>query len=760
MRILFIGLVFAVAQASAQAPPAGSDARVAQSTRSAAAPGYPPTRRTTVVDIFHGVEVHDPYRWMEDLRTPELAAWIAAQNALSAPRLASTPAYADARARMQALSTLYPTREPGRDVGGRAFFRALVDDRVQLQVTDPGGTSPRVLLDAAALGEGIALKAFAPSPDGRYVAYVAGVGGADWGEIRIRDVTANADLPTVLPNVRFEGPMRWTADGEGLVYRRFAPPRDGRREAPAEDPGVYLHRLGTPIATDLRLYGLPSDMRDWSLAFDLPGDRQQLFLYVERGPWHDGNLGGSRAQVSVLELERSGHPRSGTVPRVLLQPDAAYRVVHAEPGRAWLFTDHDAPRRRVVLTDLAKPEPSAWRTVIPEGEGVLNQAEWFGGRLVAHSTENVHSVVRIFDATGKQAGDIPLPGTGVVQALVGTAGSARVGLLYSGLLQPPVLLQHDLQSGATRVEMAARGAPDLSAFEVRQEWFASKDGTRVPMFIAARRDLSRGTGHPTILLGYGASSTSLLPTFQEDIVAWLQMGGVYAIANVRGGGEFGKAWYQAAIRERKQTSFDDMIGAAEHLVANGWTTPRQLGILGASNGGLLVTATMLQRPGLFGVVLADVPVTDPMRRHLSGNGLQQVEQWGTPEDPLVFPALRAYSPLHNLVAGKCYPATLVTTSRDDERLPPWHAYKFTAALQAAQGCAAPVLLHVRDSGGHGGGSPDGWMDGAAMQLAFAARALGLSGPDQAQCRHEVAGLQSAEVHIRNDRNRTEGINRS
>lgn len=727
MRALLIGLLVAFGQVSAQDHSAGSsDARTVQPARPAAALVYPPARRMRVVDTFHGVDVEDPYRWMEDLRTPELAAWIEAQNALSAPRLAGAAAYTDARARMLALSNLYPTREPGRDVGGRTFFRAIVDDQVQLQVTDADSASPRVLLDAAALGEGIALKAFAPSPDGRYLAYVAGAGGADWGEIRIRDVRANADLPTVLPNVRFEGPMRWTADGEGLVYRRFAPPRDGRREAPAENPGVYLHRIGTAVAADLHLYAPPSDLRDWSLAFDLPGDRRQLFLYVERGPWHDGNLGGSRAQVSVLELERSGHPRPGAAPRILLPPDAAYRVVHAEPGRAWLFTDHDAPRRRVVLMDLANPDPSAWRTVIAEGEGVLNQAEWFGGRLVAHSTENVHSVVRVFDAAGKQTGTIPLPGTGVVQALVGTSGSPRVGLLYSGLLQPPVLLQHDLQSGATRVESAAKGAPDLSAFEVRQEWFVSKDGTRVPMFIAARRDLPRGTGHPTILFGYGASSTSVLPAFLEDVVAWLQMGGVYAIANVRGGGEFGKAWYQAAIRERKQASFDDLIAAAEHLVANGWTTPRQLAISGASNGGLLVTATMLQRPELFGAVLADVPVTDAMRRHLSGNGLQQVEQWGSPEDPVVFPALRAYSPVHNVVAGKCYPATLVTTSRDDERLPAWHAYKFTAALQAAQGCAAPVLLHVRDKGGHGGGSPTGWIDGAAMQLAFAAGQLGLS----------------------------------
>lgn len=724
MRVLLAGWILAAGQVAGLAPEAARESSTAATSRTPGA--YPSARRVDVIDTFHGVEVRDPYRWMEDLRGDELGAWIDAQNQRAEPGLRADPAYARALANMQALEDLYPTREPGQEAGGRLFYRALVDERIQLMVSGPGDAAPRVLVDAAALGEGGSVRAFLPSPDGRRVAYVVNRNGADWGEIHVRDVDAGPGTPTVLANVRFEGPMRWSADGEGLLYRRFAPPRDGRREAPAEDPAIYLHRLGTPVADDLRVFGLPGDRRDWSLAFDLPGDRLRLFASVERGPWHDGNLGGSRAQLHLLELDASGRPREGATPRVLTEPDAAYRVLHVEAGRALVFTDKGAPRRRVVWMDLAEPAPARWQPVIPEGEGVLTNAQWYGGRLVAHAIENVHSVVRVFDTGGKLAGELSLPGTGVVQGLYGSAGSPRVSLLYSGLLQPPVLLQHDLATGLTQVESEAAQAPDLSAFEVSQEWFASKDGARVPMFIVARKGLARDGSHPTMLYGYGASGTSELPYFREDVLAWVQMGGIYAIANLRGGGEFGRAWYEAAIRERKQVTHDDMIAAATHLVSSGRTTPKRLVISGASNGGMLVTAVMVQRPDLFAAVLADVPVTDAMRRHIAGNGPQQADQWGTPDDADVFPALRAYSPLHNLVPGTCYPATLVTTSHDDQRVPAWHAYKFAAALQAAQGCGAPILMLSRRSGGHGGGGPGGWMESVAVQYAFAARHTGLA----------------------------------
>lgn len=726
MHKLFVAMLLVAAMSGHASPASGDGSATVGRGEASAESGYPPARRTDTADTFHGVRVLDPYRWMEDLRSPDLEQWIDAQNRLSAPRVEGDPAYPSIRERLEQLGKAFPKQEPGREVGGRMFHRELVDNKVLLFVQGRDDASSRVLLDPAALGEGNELKAYEPSQDGRYMAYVVGKSGADWGEIRIRELTANRDLPVVLPNVRFEGPMQWTADGGGLVYRRFAPPRDGKLEAPAEGQAVYLHRVGTNVREDARLYELPAELRDWSLALNLPGDRSRLFVYPEQGPWHYSNLGGSRAQIILLALDPDGRRRAGVAPRVLTKADAAYRVLHVEAGRALVFTDKDAPRRRVVAMDLAKPEPSEWKDVIPEGEGVLEDAGWFGGRLVAHFLENVHSAVRVFDASGKPAHDIQLPGTGVVQGIYGAPASSRVSLFYSGLLQSHVVLNHDLASSTTKIGSVSPNAPDLGAFEVRQEWFKSKDGTKVPLFVVARRGLSHDRSHPTLLYAYGASSTSELPSFRADAAAWLQMGGVYALANVRGGGEFGKAWYEAAIRERKQASFDALIAASEHLIAQGWTTPSKLAITGGSNGGLLVTATSLQRPDLFGAVLADVPVTDAMRRHLAGNGQQAVEQWGTPEDPVVFPALLAYSPVHNVTTGKCYPPTLITTARDDQRLPPWHSYKFAAALQAAQGCDSPVMLHVRASGGHNGGDFAEWLDGLAGPLAFAARQLGLS----------------------------------
>ena len=697
-------------------------------------PSYPPARTVPVVDTFHGVRVADPYRWMETLDDPALAPWLAAQNALVERTLAQDPRVAEARALLTALEDLYPQQEPRTWVEGgipganaRQYYREVVEDRIVLMVRE-GEAPARQALPVNALPGSV--RTFEASPDGRHLALVTGAEGADWGEVRILDAASGTLLPVVLPHVRFEGPVAWSADGSALLYRRFSPPRDGRREAPAENPAIYLHRLGQPVANDRLLAALPEGMADWNLMFNLPGDRRHLFTYIEKGPWHDGNLGGARAQLGVLPLQEDGSPRPGSAAVTLTEANAAYRVLHVADGHALVFTDRDAPRRRVVSIPLDRPQPANWRDVVPQGDGVISRAEWFGGRLVVHAIENVRSVVRTYRGDGTRLADIALPGVGVVSGMMGRPDSPRVALLYSGLLQAPVALRHDLDAGTTEAD-AAPGAPDLSAFEARQEWVTSKDGTRVPMFVVAQRDAPRDGRHPVILFGYGASGSSLLPSFREDAVAWLQMGGVYALANVRGGSEFGNDWYRAATRERKQASFDDFIAAGEHLVASGWTTPERLAISGASNGGMLVTATMVQRPDLFAAVLADVPVTDAMRRHLAGNGLQAAEQWGMPTDADVFPALRAYSPLHNLRAGTCYPATLVTTARDDQRLPPWHAYKFAAALQAAQGCPAPVLLRVAASGGHAGGGPNGWMDIAALQLAFAARQLGLVIPARA-----------------------------
>jgi prolyl oligopeptidase len=688
---------------------------------------YPESRTGDVVDTWHGTRVADPYRWLEATNSDETRAWIAAQNRYSRAFLREDPRRDAIRARIEALSAAWPTDEVPVHVGEYVYIASIdpATSRSALYVRKGPQGKRRPALDLSGLPDGYALKAFVPSPDGSHLAYTVDAGGTDWGEIRIRDVDADKDLPEVLRDVRFSGSVAWSADGKGFLYRRYATPASASHDAPAEGAAIHRHRLGTPRSADRLVYALPSDSTDWSLAFALSEDRRRMYLHVERGPWL-AYLGGSRQRVSTAPLDTQGLP-SGTRGFVALtRREAAYRVIGSVGNRLYVMTDLDAPRSRLVAIDLRQPAPAHWRTIIPESAAVMESVHRFGERFVASYLVDVHSELRTYDMQGKPLGDIALPGLGIVRKLTGEARSPGFRFEFTSLLQPPVVLHHDLRNGTTEVEIKGNLALDLGAFETRQLWFESKDGTRVPMYVVARRDLVRDGSHPTILYGYGASGTNVLPEFSEDVIAWIEMGGVYAIANVRGGGEFGKAWYEAAVRERKQTSFDDLIAAAEHLVAQDYTSPRKLAIRGGSNGGLLVTASMIQRPSLFAVVLANVPVTDALRRTRSGTGAVQSDQWGTPQDPLQFKAMHAYSPLHNVVKGRCYPATLITTAANDDRLPPWHAYKFGATLQAAQSCDAPILLRVRSSGGHGGSDEFGaWFDETADQLAFAARRLRL-----------------------------------
>jgi prolyl oligopeptidase len=693
---------------------------------------YPEARIGRDADVFHGVTVRDPYRWLEALESAETAAWVEAQNRFAATHLAAAGAGTTAlRARLAELGDAWPDFEVPVVVGERHFLLGLdpaTRSHSALFTRQGAGGEPRLLLDPVQRDARATLTAFVPSPDGERVAVTIGQGGTDWGEIHVLDVASTTWHEQPLRGIRFSGSVHWTADGAGFLYRRFAMPEGQALDAPARDAAIYRHRLGSPQSADLLVHAIAAaDAADKSLDIALSEDRRRLFLSLERGPWLHF-LGGSARQVSTVEISADGVPAgtAGWVP-LTIHP-AAYRVVATDGNRLYLMTDLDAPRRRLVSFDLTSATSEPWQTVIPEAAGVLQSVHHFGGRFVAMYLEDVHSVLRVFDRGGRPLGAIALPDIGTVQALKGHPGDPSFRFLFTSFLTPPILLRHDLDTGATVVEGRGRVAVDTSAFVTEQVWFPSKDGTRVPMFVMFRRGLVRDGSHPTILFGYGASGDSMLPGFSEDAFAWLEMGGVYAVANVRGGGELGKSWYEAAIRERKQTSFDDFIAAAEHLVTAGFTSPARLAIRGASNGGLLVTAAMTQRPDLFAVALADVPVTDALRRDRSGTGRVQTDQWGTTDDPVQFRAMFAYSPLHNVATKGCYPATLVTTARNDDRLPPWHAFKFVAALQAAQTCDNPILLRVRGSGGHSGSDDlDAMFDEMAIALMFAGSELGRPG---------------------------------
>ncbi len=706
-------------------------------TPAVAAPGsstrmiYPPARAGEVAETFHGVSVRDPYRWLEALDSAETRAWVDAQNRLANTQLALSAEHSAIRKRIAALADAWPSVDVPVVAGERRFFLGLDVSGVRpvLFVQDEEDGESRLLLDPASLGEGATLTAFEPAPNGKRITVTIGKGGSDWGEIRVLDVDTGKALPGALRGIRFSGKVQWARDARGFLYRRHAEPKGQRLDAAARDAAVYRHRVGTAQSADVLVYAIPeADALEKSLDLQLSDDRRRLFLNVERGPWLD-YLGGSHRQVSVLDVDESGLPAKGATPALLTSQPAAYRVVATIGTRIYVMTDLGAPRRRVVTFDLRFPEPENWKTVVPETEGVLESVHHLGGRLVGVYLENVHAAMRVFDMQGRFVHSIALPDLGTVQTVRGDPRAGEFRFMFGSFLSPPVILRHDLATRSTDVESRGKVAVDASRFETEQRWFASKDGTRIPMFVVHRRGIRLDGSHPTLLYGYGASGDSSLPGFSEDIFAWLEMGGIYAVANVRGGGEFGKAWYEAAILDRKQTSFDDFIAAAEHMIAQRFTSPAKLAIRGASNGGLLVTAAMTQRPELFAAVLADVPVTDALRRSRSATGAVQTAQWGSTADPKQIRAMLAYSPLHNVAPKRCYPATLITTSRNDDRLPAWHAYKFAAALQSVQDCNRPIVLHVRESGAHGGATDlDEMFDGMASAIAFAARHLGLKLP--------------------------------
>ena len=689
---------------------------------------YPIARPGTVVDTFHGVRVADPYRWLESLDSTDTLQWVEAQNRFSAGLLDEGNKDAKLRARLVELGDTWPDDGVPLVAGGREFFLGLDATRSHpaLFAKEAAGSTPRLLLDPVSIDDKTTITTFAPSPDGRWIAITLSDNGSDWGRIRVIDVDSGKLLPEMLAGVWFSGSVKWAADGLGFLYRRHDQKKLRAKDAHVADASIHRHRVGTAQSVDVLVYDLPAaDAVDKNLDIAISSDLRRLFLSIERGPFLDF-LGGSKRQVSTLPLAVDGTLANADPPRQLTVQASAYRVIATEGERVFVMTDLGAPRRRLVSIDMAANGAPAWQTVIPETDAVLESVQYLGGKFFAMYQQDVHSVMRVHDRQGKRLADIELPDLGTASNVEGSAGSNVFRFMFTSFLYPTVILRHDMGTGITTVEGRGKTTVDVAAYQTEQRWFTSKDGTRVPMFIVHRRGITLDGSHPTILYGYGASGTSTLPGFSEDVFAWLEMGGIYAVANIRGGGEFGKAWYEAAILERKQNSFDDFIAASEYLVDEGFTSPRKLAIRGRSAGGLLVTTVLTQRPDLFALVLADVPATDAVRRSRSGTGAIQRGQWGSTDDPVQFKAMFAYSPLHNLRRGTCYPATLVTTSRDDDRSPPWHSYKFVAALQAAQGCDQPILLHVRDKGAHGGAADlDQMFDGMTMMLGFTARQLGL-----------------------------------
>jgi len=682
---------------------------------------YPAARKSDVVDDYHGTRVPDPYRWLEDPDSPESRAWIEAQNRLTAAYLAEIPARSTIRERLTKLWN-YPKYGTPFRKGRRYFF--FKNDGLQNQSVLYKQASltadPETLLDPNLLSEDgtVALSTMAVSDDGRLLAYGTSASGSDWEEFRVRDVAQGRDLSDYLKWIKFSG-ASWTNDGAGFFYSRYPEPADKALTDVNRFQRLYYHRLGTDQAQDLLVYER-SDQPDWGMNAEVTDDGRYAVLHVWLGT-------DRRNRVYYLDLKDAKRPNvTGAVVRLLDDFDASYAFVGNDGPVFYVLTDLDAPRKRVIAIDTRHPERARWREIIPQGPDVLDGVQIIHDTFVANSMHDASSRLRLFARDGRFVKDLPLPTLGSIGGISGERKDDEMFYAFTSFLYPTTIFRYDFKSGVTSVFKAPAIDFDPSGYETKQVFYTSKDGTRVPMFITHKKGLHLDGSNPTYLYGYGGFNISLTPSFSVSMLVWLRMGGVYAVPNLRGGGEYGEEWHQAGMHEKKQNVFDDFIAAAEYLIAQGYTSPSKLAIAGGSNGGLLVGAAITQRPELFGAALPAVGVMDMLRFHKFTIGWAWVTDYGSADSAAQFPYLYKYSPLHNIREGTRYPATLVTTADHDDRVVPGHSFKFTAALQAAQAGPRPVLIEIETKAGHGAGKPTSKLiEEQADRFAFLVRNLGM-----------------------------------
>jgi prolyl oligopeptidase len=686
-------------------------------------PRYPAARRADQVDDYHGSAVSDPYRWLEDVDAPETRAWIEAENALTFDYLAAIPQRDAIRRRLTALWDYPRYGTPFKKRGQYFYFR---NDGLQNQSVlyrQPGlRADPTVLLDPNLLSSDgtVAVTTVALSEDARHLAYATAASGSDWTEIRVRAVAAGRDLPDLIRWVKFST-IAWTHDHAGFLYSRYPTPRqDNRLLAVNRFQQLYYHRLGTSQDADQLVYERP-DQPDWGIGAQVTEDGRYLILSLWLGT-------DRRNRVYYVDVGDPDHPALLSSPVALLDDfDAGYAFIASEGPLFYFRTDLDAPRGRVIAIDTRRPERRAWVEVLPQTDDVLETAVLVHDTFVASYLHDAHSRLRLFDRHGRPRGEIPVPGLGTAAELsVESARDTELFFSFTSFLYPTTPFRYDVTTGKAEPFQTPRLDFDAQRYVTVQVFYTSKDGTRVPMFLTYRRGLARDGSTPTYLYGYGGFDVNMTPTFSPSVLVWLELGGIFAVPNLRGGGEYGEAWHEAGMRGRKQNVIDDFVAAAEYLIAQQYTRTSRLAIGGGSNGGLLVGAAITQRPDLFGAALPAVGVMDMLRFHRFTIGWAWVTEYGSPDQAGDFPALYAYSPLHRVRPGTHYPAVLATTADHDDRVVPGHSFKFIATLQAAQGGERPVLIRIETKAGHGAGKPTTKLiEEAADRWAFLVRVLGM-----------------------------------
>ncbi|HVJ27135.1 MAG TPA: prolyl oligopeptidase family serine peptidase, partial [Vicinamibacterales bacterium] len=606
--------------------------------------------------------------------------------------------------------------------GERLFYRRNSGLQMQapLFTRESLTAPPTLLIDPNAFWPDgtTSLAAFEPAPGGRHLAYAYAMGGADWQTIRIRDVTTFEDLDEEIDWMRFSA-ISWTKDGRGFFYARYPEPPAGKvLEAALSGHALYYHALETPQTDDVLIY-TNTDNPSWFVGGVLTDDGRYLLVSTSKGADNNNRL-------YLVDLADPLNPAIDAPLQPLFEEDdAELSLVGSHGSTLLLRTDREAPNRRIVSIDARQPS-SDWTTVIAEASCAIENAAAAGGRLFVEYLVDVKSRLASFDFSGREIGDVPLPAVGSLSGLSGRESSSLLFFAFTSHLYPTTVFSYDVRTGETTPFEAAAPPVDVSQYETVQAFATSKDGTRVPFFMTSLRGVPRNGDNPAMLYAYGGFSISLMPGYRPDVPAWLDLGGIWITANLRGGAEYGESWHAAGMLEKKQNVFDDFIAIAEYLIAERYTSPAKLAIMGGSNGGLLVGAVMEQRPDLFAVALPAVGVMDMLRYDHFTGGRAWVTEYGSAQNAAQFPVLQKYSPLHNLEPGGCYPATLITTADHDDRVVPSHSFKFAAALQAAQGCANPVLIRVETGGSHNFRSTEKRIAELADEWTFTAAQMGLS----------------------------------
>jgi prolyl oligopeptidase len=679
---------------------------------------YPDAPRVDQVDDYFGTLVPDPYRWLEDVDSPQTRQWIDAQNALTESVLETVPLRAAIRARLTEVWDYERRGVPERAGELYAYFRNTgLQNQAVLYVTRDLAEPGRVLLDPNTLSPDgtVALSNTSFSVDGTRLAYSVSASGSDWQEWRVRDVASGADLPDIVRWSKFSG-ASWRQDGSGFYYSRYDEPAS---ESKYKDANyfhkVYFHRIGTPQSTDLLVYER-SDRKDWNFAATATEDGRYLVIDANRGSAPENAI-----FVKDLSVD-------GSIVELIPDGDARYGYLGNDGTTFYFVTTKDAARSRIVALDLRE---RSMREIVPETGDRLDSASLFGDRIVASYLRDARAEVMVYSLTGAELSEVALPGLGSVVGFGGKRTVRETFYAYTSYTEPTTIYRYDIGGGLSTRVFVPQIRMDSSAFESEQVFYHSKDGTRIPMIVTSKKGTPRDGTAPAILYGYGGFDISLTPAFSSAVLVWLELGGIFAVANIRGGGEYGEAWHQAGSKERKQNVFDDFIAAAEYLIGEKWTSPAKLAIQGGSNGGLLVGACMTQRPELFGAVVAAVAVMDMLRFQRFTIGWAWKSDYGSSDDADEFHTLLAYSPYHNIRPGVSYPATFITTGDHDDRVFPAHSFKFAAALQHAQGGAAPILLEVETKAGHGAGKPTAKLiDEVVDRYAFLAMVLGMPGGAQ------------------------------